>query len=116
MPGSSSIVAEGKIVVVLALDSVRSGRDNGIGDDDYRAQWEVRALVRDRSCRYAGDWYGRGAPHTDTLGWNGKPIRRIVTANTCGRTKVRWEWSDGWGGSGFSERQPDTSPPRLVPH
>ena len=96
---------EGKIVVVLALDSVRrGGGDNGIGGDGYRAQGEVHALVRGRSCRYAGDWYGRGAPHTDTLGWNEKSIRRIVTANTCGRTKVRWEWSDGWGGFGFSER------------
>ena len=116
MPGLGSIVAEGKIAVVLALDSVRSGRDNGIGDDDYRAQWEVRALVRDRSCRYAGDWYGREAPHTDTLGRNEKAIWCIVTVNTCGRTKVRRERSDGWGGFRFSKRQPDTSPPCLVLH
>ena len=92
-------MAEGRITGVLALDGVRrGGRDNGIGDDDYRAQGEAHALVRGRSCRYAGDWYGRGAPHTDTLGWNEKSIRRIVTANTCGRTKVRWERSDRWGG------------------
>ena len=101
MPGLSPIVAEGKIVVVLALDGVRGGGgDNGIGDRDYRAQGEARALVRGRSDRYAGNWYGRGAPHTDTLGWNEKSIRCIVTANTCGKTKVRRERSDGWGGSG----------------
>ena len=47
MPGLSSIVAEGKIVVVLALDGVRrGGGDNGIGDDDYRAQGEARALSK----------------------------------------------------------------------
>ena len=46
MPGLSSIVAEGKIAVVLALDSVRSGRDNGIGDDDYRVQGEARVLSK----------------------------------------------------------------------
>ena len=61
MPGLSSIVAEGKIVVALALDGVRrGGGDNGIEDNDYRAQGEARALVRGRSCRYAGNWYGRG--------------------------------------------------------
>ena len=97
MPGLSSIVAEGKIVVALALDGVRrGGGDNGIEDNDYRAQGEACALVRGRSCRYAGNWYG--APHTDTLGWNEKSIQRMVTVNTGGRTKVRREWSDGWGG------------------
>ena len=83
----SSIVAEGKIVVALALDDVRrGGGDNGIEDNDYRTQGEARVLVRGRSYRYAGNWYGRGH-HTDTLGWNEKSIWRIVTANTCGRTK-----------------------------
>ena len=57
MPGLNSIVAEGKIAVVLALDGVRrGGGGNGIGDDDYRVQGEAHALVRDRSCRYAGNW------------------------------------------------------------
>ena len=66
MPGLSSIVAEGKIAVSLALDGVRrGGGGNGIGDDDYRTQGEVRALVRGRSCRYAGNWHGRGR-HTQT--------------------------------------------------
>ena len=38
---------EGKIVVVLALDSARrGGGDNGIGDDGYRAQGEARALSK----------------------------------------------------------------------
>ena len=40
-------MVEGKIVVILALDSVRrGGGDNGIGDDDYRAQGEARALSK----------------------------------------------------------------------
>ena len=38
---------EGKIVVILALNSVRrGGGDNGIGDDDYRTQGEARALSK----------------------------------------------------------------------
>ena len=40
-------MAEGRITGVLALDGVRrGGRDNGIGDDDYRVQGEARALSK----------------------------------------------------------------------
>ena len=47
MLGLSSIVVEGKIAVILALDGMRrGGGDNGIGDDDYHAQGEAHALSK----------------------------------------------------------------------